>query len=151
MPEEKADYVVNVVWKAQPFSTNYPPVDPKKRAILDWKVAEQVNVLIPCAKQSQWRNILLPQVDRWDIYNHMKERLSNELTPPPGTEFAFPSPSFEYVRWSPTPPTHTIMFNLQLADLGGANKRPWDFQVEHKGIVYDVRMVLSYDCVLDEP
>lgn len=147
---ERADYHVNVVWKAFPVSNNYYGLNPAKMAIVDSKTAGEVNLLIPPERQAQWRNLSLRQVDGHDVYAHVSARLMNELDPPPNTTLALPDNLPAYIQWRWTPPIHTIMFSVLLADSNGTNERPWDFHVSHRSDVYAMRMGLSYECVVDE-
>ena len=148
---ERADYLVNVVWKAHPFSNNYDALNITKMAIVDSKISGEVNNLIPPAQQAAWRNISLLQVDGDEIFTQVSARLMAEFVPPLGTSLALPPTGTEYVQWRYVPPTHIIYFSMQLSDPGGANKRAWDFPVTHRGEVYQVRMGLAYECILDLP
>lgn len=92
----------------------------------------------------------LRQVDGHDVYAHVSARLMNELVPPQNTTLALPDNLPAYIQWRWTPPIHTIMFSVLLADSQGANEGPWDFPVSHRGLVHTMRMGLSYECVVDE-
>lgn len=148
---ERADYHVDVSWKAFPLSNSYHALSPAKMAIVDSKTSAMVNALVPAAQQAQWRNLSLVQVDGNEIYTQVSAKLMNEFVPPQGTRLVLPPALPAYVQWRYTPPTHTIMFSMQLADPNGANERAWDFPIFHRGIVYYMRMGLAYECIIDEP
>ena len=143
-----ANYTVNVYWKALPFTDDYYRLVGAHKKAVDDLLTARVLELMPQEQQEQWMQLDKPNTNYDTILSEVNDLLSNEAPPPAGKMFVFPTPVM--VQWVPTTTGHFILYSLRIADQGGMNEEFWNFSVTYDSKLYEARMGVNYECLLNE-